>query len=710
MLVAQERGEVMRLVVAEKPSVAKAIAGALCDHPVFQSGFISVGSVGGEETLISWAAGHLVDLAEPAAYKPEWKKWNWDGLPLDPHGNWKWTVPSTAKKRYRELSQLLKKADTIVNACDPDREGEGIFTRIIRQAHQEKKTLLRLWANSIDTEGIRNAWKHLQPVSATRGLADASDARAKADWMTGMTASRAYSLLYNRKCAIGRVETPLLAMIVERDQQIAHHVPTPFYRVLLPIQGVTLTSEKIPTREQAEELAQSLPSQVTLSVEEKQVVKNPPLLHSLTSVQREANTRFALTAKETLSALQATYEKGLTTYPRTDSRYITSDDEATLTQLLEDPFLSTLQFTVHTPQDVKASRVVNNRKVEGHTALLPTAQLTPTAFKSLKESEQQVVGLLIQRMWQATSTPQLLSHTTICCTNNNMKFSATADRVVDPGWTRHTPSTQQDWTLPSTLTDGATLPLAGQPIVKESFTQPPKPYTEASLLADMEHAGRRVEDEALRKAIDDSSTHAGGIGTPATRASMIEKLLSHRYVIRSGGKITSTREGQQLISVLAPGLTSVEETARMEQGLTQITNNELRESVWLEQVSRQVATIPETARQHYQESFQKGNDMSDKESFGECPKCGSPVVKTGSIWQCSQTHNQKNADGSWTTTGCGWKLFGRIASHQLTDAQVRTLLSGETVEASDFVSKKSGKKFTARLTVDADKGVAFNFD
>lgn len=690
----------MQLIIAEKPSVAKAIATALSIHPQTEQGFIDLGTVDNKPTIISWAAGHLVDLDQPAAYKPEWKKWNWDELPIDPHGNWKWTVPTNAKARYSVLVKLMKQSDIIINACDPDREGEGIFTRIIQHSHQENKTLLRLWANSIDVDGIRAAWENLQPASMTRGLAAASDARAKADWMTGLTASRAYSLLYNRKCAIGRVETPLLAMIVERDQQIANHKPTPFYRVHIPMDGFTLVSQKLDTKQQAEELLAAIPDQVMVTVERKQMEQKPPLLHSLTSVQREANQQAGLTASETLAALQSTYEKGLTTYPRTDSQYITTDDVASLTLLLEDSFLQSSQFTTQMSGEHKAEQVANNRKVEGHTALLPTNKLTADAYATLSEREKTVVQLVVRRMWEATGTPRIHTQTKVCCTINNVEFSATGDTTIDPGWTVHEPSSASEKGkenhIPESVEDHATYAPIGALNFTEGLTQPPKPYTDSTLLAEMEHAGKRVEDQQLRTAINDDTNHSGGIGTPATRASMIEKTIKNGYAQRKGKHIISTTEGQQLINVLAPGLTNVEATARMEQGLTQIMNNQLDENDWLTLISQQVAGIPSAAQAHYQESFKKGNTMQNQQSYGSCPQCGQPVIKTGSIWQCSTNKNTKTESGQWTTSGCGFKLFPTIAGHKLTDKQVSDLLANKGVKAADLTSK-AGKKFTATL-------------
>ena len=714
----------MRLVIAEKPSVGRTIAQAISSSPEKKDGYIDCGQINGEHVLVSWAQGHLIDLADPKAYGSRWAKWTLDSLPVDPGSLFKWEISREkgAAGRYKALLPLMREADTLIDACDPDREGSGIFHRIIRQAGLEDTPALRLWANSMDADGIRQAWESMRPERETIGLAQASDARAKADWILGMTASRAYSLLYNRKCSIGRVETPTLAIVADRDQKIRDHVSTPYWTITIPLKGWTLTSQRIASQADAEIAIQQIPTTITLNrVERKNEQQKPPTLYDLTSLQRDANTEAGMTAGQTLTALQALYEAGLATYPRTDSRYITHDDASTLNQLLHDPLLADPRLTGTIAGDPAATNIgqtINDRKVEGHTALLPTSRLTAETWEKLPDSQKTIMRLIIRRMWEATGRPREHTSTKITATIGKTAYTATQDTTTAAGWatykpTKKTGEDQAEQHIPDSLETGDVVLVQGTPSLAEGHTKPPRAYTDASLLSAMEHAGRLVDDQELRAAIDDDSIHSGGLGTPATRAAIIDKLVKNKYLARDGRKLTTTDEGRGLIQIVAPALKAIEATGRMEQGLSAIADGTAGEDEWLSTIHQQAQHILPDARAGYKPEYKQQEETA--ESFGPCPICGKPVIKTKSgYWKCSANRKKKQGD-KWVpiagacTYGIWKKTIGNNKK-RLTDSLVRKTLGGETpIVKGAFHSKRTGKDYDLVLVPDRKWGIDGQF-
>lgn len=590
----------MRLIIAEKHSVGQAIAQALGTHAEKHDGYLQVG-----DDLVTWAQGHLVDLAAPDEYKDhDWDKWSLDTLPIDPTPAWQWKVSREkgADRQYGIVSELMRRDDVeaLVNACDPDREGEAIFRRIVQHAGI-RKPMSRLWVASLEEDAIRDAIRSMRPEDDYQGLADSAMIRAKADWLIGMNASRAYSLVYDARFTVGRVQTPTLAMIMDRDRRIAGHVAQPYWKVIAPMGGWKLAGERLDEREDAETLLRivNAPDYTfgIFKVERKQRHDAPPRLYDLTSLQKDMSRLHGLTAARTLAALQSLYEKRLTTYPRTDSRYITHDDE--------DP----------------AGNIIPANLTTG-VAIAPVPQ------------------------------------------------------------------------------GGATL--------SEGRTKPPKPFTEATLLAAMEHASRWVEDKELKAALDDDESHSGGIGTPATRADVIEKLIRTGYVERKGKQLRSTVQGQSLIDVVSPRLKDVALTADMERRLSQVEHDHADPARVETEFRDLAAGIPADTRTTVRQDHVQ-TKTRNAESFGDCPRCGKPVIKTGKVWQCSTNKREQQADGTWKTTeGCGWRAWTTIAGKTVTDSAMRRLLAGRKVGLKGFTSRKGGK-FDAALRIDEDKGIAFDF-
>ena len=655
----------MRLIIAEKHSVAQAIAGAL--EGVGQrngDGYIETGN-----NIVTWAQGHLVNLAKPDEYTDhDWKKWAMETLPIDPTPDWKWTISRTkgAARQYANITRLLRRDDVteLVNACDPDREGEAIFRRIITHAGVNLPTK-RLWVASLEEDAIRDAFARMKPETAYDGLAAAAEIRAKADWLIGMNASRAYSLAYDAHYTIGRVQTPTLAMIVDRDNQIEAHKSTPFWTVRVPMGGWQLTSEKRYADQQEARRILDLANApgVTFDVllkERKQQRDKPPRLYDLTGLQKDMAKLHGLSAAKTLAALQSLYERKLTTYPRTDSQYITHDDLETLRQLTQGQrLMEGFIDPKDKPAEPRLELTVNDKKVAGHTAILPTMQAGADRLEPLSSDEKLVLTRVVRRMWEAIGDDYVHEVTNVTAqfsgefcetqfdnpngfhdaTTAETGFVSHSDLPVSLGWKsiEHAKPEEEDAKdeprniIPANLEQGRSviLPSAGPATLKEGATKPPKPFTEATLLAAMEHASRYVEDKELKAALDDDESHSGGIGTPATRAEVIEKLIRSAYVERKGKQLRSTQSGRNLIAVTAPNRKSVESTALMEQQLTGVEHGEQDAQTVMEQFRKDARNI---AREACESVETNGRIIHAKqvkqamESYGPCPKCGQLVL------------------------------------------------------------------------------------
>lgn len=731
----------MRLIIAEKHSVGQAIAQALDGRVEKYDGYMQVG-----DDLVTWAQGHLVDLAAPDEYNDhDWGKWSLDTLPIDPTPAWQWKVSreKSADRQYKVIAGLMRRNDveSLVNACDPDREGEAIFRRIVAYAGIDKP-MRRLWVASLEEDAIRDALVSMKDESDYRGLADAAMIRAKADWLIGMNASRAYSLVYNARFTVGRVQTPTLAMIVDRDRRIAGHVAQPYWKVVAPMGGWKLTGERLDKREDAETLLRIVNAPDfrfgIFAVERKQRHDAPPRLYDLTNLQKDMSRLHGLTAACTLAALQALYEKRLTTYPRTDSQYVTTADLETLRGLTEgDRRVEGFIDPDVKPNQPRLELTVNDAKVAGHTAILPTMQADARALDELGEDERLVLTRVVRRMWEAVGEDYVHDTTMVIAnidphwcekhpdegrflSEGECRFISRSDQPVSLGWhaiERAKPQEDLDDDndmagniIPANLATGVSIaPIPhGGATLSEGQTKPPKPFTEATLLAAMEHASRWVEDKELKAALDDDESHSGGIGTPATRADVIEKLIRTGYVARKGKQLRSTRQGQSLIDVIAPRLKDVALTADMERQLSQVEHNHA-DPTQVEMEFRDLAAgIPSDAQNTVQQDHVQ-TKTRNTESFGDCPRCGKPVIKSGKVFQCSTNRREKQPDGTWKTMeGCGWRAWTTIAGKTVTDSAMRRLLAGQKISLKGFTSRK-GSKFDATLLVDKDKGIVFDF-
>lgn len=559
----------MILVIAEKPSVAQTIA-AVLGAKEKKDGFLT-----GSGYIVSWCVGHLVGLSEAAAYGEQYKKWSYDSLPILPQ-EWKYTVASDKEKQFKTLKELMHRADVseVVNACDAGREGELIF-RFVYEVAGCRKPTRRLWISSMEEAAIKEGFSHLKNGEAYDALFASALCRAKADWLIGINATRLFSVLYNHTLNVGRVQTPTLKMLVDRDAAITTFKKEKYYHVRLSLSGAEAASEKLSDRSEADRLkaaCEASKAVCTSLVKEKKTAA-PPKLFDLTSLQREANRLFGYTAKQTLDLAQALYEKRLLTYPRTDSAFLTDDmggTAANIAALLcgKLPFMQDVSFT----PDV--SRTLDSKKVSDHHAIIPTLELAKIDLAALPESERNILTLAGARLLFASAEPHSYEAVTAVFSCADNSFTAKGKSVLCVGWKElerryrltlkgkpDTGDRESDFVsgVPD-FTEGQTFSGFSAKVTAHD-TQPPKPHTEASLLLAMEHAGSEdTNTDAERK----------GLGTPATRAAVIEKLVNSGFVERKGKQLFPTKNGINLVCVLPDSLTSPKLTAEWENTLTLI--------------------------------------------------------------------------------------------------------------------------------------------
>ena len=668
-----------RLIVTEKPSVAMRYA-AVLGVKGRQDGYLE-----GRGYLISWCFGHLWGLADAVAYDPKYKKWNQSDLPILPT-TWQYQLLPGSQKQMALLRRLMDRADVteIVNACDPGREGELIFRNVYNLA-QCTKPMLRLWVSSMEDEAIREGFAHLRPGLAFNGVYEAALCRAQADWLVGINATRLFSTAYHRTLVIGRVISPTLSMVVNREQEIAGHKPETFYRVCLTCEGVVFQSEKM-DQAQAEALAAQCSGQTAVVEElrETEQVRTAPALLDLTALQRLANKQLGYTAQQTLDYAQSLYEKKLLTYPRTDSRYLTedmADGIPVLAQLCaaiteEDP-----------PEAILAGQVCCNGKVTDHTALLPTRSAGAADLSVLPTPELKLLQLVAHQVLLAVSPPWVRQETEATLSCGGARFTAKGTVTTQPGWRKYQPSEEK--TLPQ-LTQGQELAV-DQAEVKEGVTKPPAHYTEASLLAAMEQAGREEQPK---------ETQRRGIGTAATRAGILERLVSQGFVQRVRGKDGQTatlipaQSGSALAAILPEPLRSPQLTAQWEWSLQKIEDGLLEPEAFLSEVQEMVTGLVA--------DFAPVEDAeylfpSNRPVVGTCPRCGREVTESPKGFFCE---NPRCRFALWRDN-----RFFTNKQFALTKEKAQALLQHGEVFAEHLYSEKTGSYYDATIVLDTSAPV-----
>ena len=617
------------LVIAEKPSVAQSIAAVLGAREK-KDGFIE-----GNGYLVSWCVGHLVGLAEAAAYGEQYKKWSYDSLPILPQ-EWKYTVAADKKAQFDTIKDLMHREDVseVVNACDAGREGELIF-RFVYEVVGCKKPMRRLWISSMEDEAIRDGFSHLKDGRDYDPLFASALCRAKADWIIGINATRLFSCLYNHTLNVGRVQTPTLKMLVDRDAAITTFKKEKYYHVRLMLPGTEAVSERLPAADKARELKTACEASqaVCASVVKEQKTAAPPKLFDLTSLQREANRIFGYTAKQTLDLAQALYEKRLLTYPRTDSSYLTDDMGDTAAGIIT-MLCGKLPFMEDVALTPEVSRLLNSKKVSDHHAIIPTMELAKTDLSELPETERNILTLTGARLLMAAAEPHTFEAVTAVFECAGQTFTAKARTVLSDGWKglerryRATLKTKPDpedgeesGLLPGTLsfTEGQTFdsPTAK---VTEHDTTPPKPHNEASLLSAMERAGNEETDpDAERR----------GLGTPATRAAVIEKLVKGGFVERKGKQLIPTKNGINLVCVLPEALTSPKLTAEWENNLTQIAKGKADPDAFMGGIEEMAKGLVKSYP--FLSDEKKDLFKPERAELGKCPAAASRSMRERKI-------------------------------------------------------------------------------
>ncbi len=647
------------------------------------------GYMEGSGYIVSWCFGYLAELAGADTYDERFKKWRYDDLPIVPQ-KWEYLIKEDKSGQFELLRDLMNHADVteVINACDAGREGELIFRAVYYLAGCTK-TMKRLWISSMEDEAIRNGFENLRPGSEYDGLYQSALCRAKADWLVGINGTRLFSILYHRKLNVGRVVSPTLSLIVQRECEIDAFKPELFYTVHLDCGGFDASSERITGKTEAEKVMKNCQNQpVTVKyVERKEKSENPPLLYDLTTLQREANRQLGYTAQQTLDYVQALYEKRLCTYPRTDSRYLTEDMTAVLPALTE---ISAKVIDCDLLTTINTGKICNNAKVSDHHAIVPTVSVKNADVSVLPKGEREVLRLIARQLLCAVSEPFRYAETTVTLECGGHEFSAKGKNILQRGWKSYLDQESAEKILPD-LNEGDTISVK-EICIKTGKTTPPKRHTEDTVLSAMETAGKDdMPDDAERK----------GIGTPATRAAILEKLIAEGFVERKKhGKTTNlipTHAGISLITVLPEQLQSPLLTAEWEYRLKQVERGEVSAEDFIGDITDMMNDLTKT----YQ--VIKGAEVlfpSGREVVGKCPRCGGDVTESKKGFFCENTECRF---GLWRDN----KYFA--AKHiTLTRDHVTKLLSDKQVYMTGLYSQKNGKNYDAWVILD-DNGEFVRF-
>ena len=654
------------MIVTEKPSVAMSYAKVLGVQGR-QDGYLE-----GSGYIVSWCIGHLVELAPPSTYDEKYVKWNVADLPILPQ-RWQYLVSASTKKQFGILKKLMHRADveSIICATDAGREGELIFRLVYEQAGC-KKPVSRLWLSSMEDNAIREGFANLKPSTEYDALYQAALCRERADWMVGINCSRLFSCLYGRPLAVGRVMTPTLAMTVEREASIAAFVPEKFYTVALELtSGFVASSRRISEKDAAEKLLAECRKEMVSTIQKitrKEKSENPPPLYDLTTLQRDANRLLGYSAHQTLKYAQSLYEKKLTTYPRTDSCYIADEDEEMLEELAEEME----HFLGITPEDMddaapRTRRTVNREKVTDHHAILPTRSMLQTDLDALPKGERNILKLIIARTLMAVSKPFRYLETLLTTECAGEEFTAKGKEILEEGWKAverkvlaDILNRKKEFTALPPVEESECGILHAE--LKEGQTSPPKHYTEDTLLHSMETASAEsMPEDAERQ----------GIGTPATRAATIEKLVQKGFLERKGDKKTKvllpTDKGKALITVMPEEIQSADMTADWETKLLRVERGEMEPETFMTEINDMISSLVNTT-----EAVKGASALMKNKVIGICPNCGKSVVEREKGWFCE---NRECRFVLWKDNAffkrLGKRLDGRMADKLLRDGRVR---------------------------------------
>lgn len=683
----------MILVIAEKPSVAQSIAKVL-GATSRKDGYMEGGNY-----IVSWCFGHLVELADASSYDERYAKWRYDDLPIVPE-SWMFEVTKDKAQQFKVLSALMKdkRVTELVCATDAGREGELIFRLVYNKAGCTKP-FKRLWISSLEDSAIREGFQHLRDGKEYDRLYEAALSRSKADWIVGINGTRLFTTLYHKKLVVGRVQTPTLAMLVERDGKISTFQKEKYFNVHVGKDDLTADLEKVKTEEEAKKIAAACEKKqaVVSSLKRETKTVNPPKLYDLTTLQREANRYYGFTAQQTLDLVQTLYEKKLLTYPRTDSQFITDDMEDTARQVIsivcrQLPLFSGVSIT----PDI--ARVTDNSKVTDHHAILPTVQLEKQDVSALPQSEQKILNLVGMRLLCATGEKHTYAETQITLSCEGYAFKTKGKTVIQNGW-----KAIEELFKASLKTKEKDDPMKSLPEVHEGdvldsvsasvtehFTTPPKQYTEDTLLSAMETAGNDQFDD---------DTEKKGLGTPATRAGIIEKLVKSGFAERKGKSLIPTKDGCNLVCVLPEQITSPTMTAEWENTLMEIERGKADADAFLSGIVRMTGDLVK-AYPFLSDAEAQRFGMG-KEEIGKCPRCGSPVYVGKGNFYCS------NRECSF----CLWEdnKFFSSKKKKLTKKIAKELLDKGWCRVTGLYTPKKPQLYDAVIRLDDSGGKYVSF-
>ena len=680
------------LVIAEKPSVAQSYAKNLSAYKR-EDGYLE-----GESCIVSWCLGHLAEYAQPEEYDPKYEKWQFDDLPILPE-TWKLKVSKDKKKQFEVIKTLMNRSDVeyLVNGCDAGREGELIFQRVYDLAGC-RKPVKRLWISSMEDAAIQKGFQTMKSEEEYKNLCMAAVCRAQADWLIGMNGTRAYTTRYFKRLVVGRVQTPTLAMLAERQERIEHFQKEAFYKVALTDGKLTVVSENIANEEAADLLAALCNGSTAVVTQMKKERKKsfPPKLYDLTSLQREANRYFGYTAKRTLDMLQELYEEKLITYPRTDSQFVTEDMKDSVEELVEKmPVL--LSFVDYGQLGHGIKRVINNAKVSDHHAILPTKEAVEKGIADLPADKKNLMMLICQQLVQATGEEYLYEQTDITVKCQEHDFKSRGKIPVQMGFKEVEKAFKQlcvkaepveekekETSIPAGYEEGMRIfPVKAEKTTH--YTSPPKPFNEDTLLAAMETAGNKEFD---------SETEKKGLGTPATRASIIEKLVSSGYAQRKGKQILPSTEGKELVKVMPEYLKSAVMTAEWENQLLMMEKGQITDTQFMGEITSLVRKILEVCREIPEE--ERRRFQTAREVIGKCPVCGCDVFEGKQNFYCS---NRQCDFALWKEN----RFLGSMEKN-LDKKMARELLDKACTHVKGLYSKKKDMKFDADLLLTLEDG------
>ena len=680
------------LVIAEKPSVAQSYAKNLSAYKR-EDGYLE-----GESCIVSWCLGHLAEYAQPEEYDQKYEKWQFDDLPILPE-TWKLKVSKDKKKQFEVIKTLMNRSDVeyLVNGCDAGREGELIFQRVYDLAGC-RKPVKRLWISSMEDAAIQKGFQTMKSEEEYKNLCMAAVCRAQADWLIGMNGTRAYTTRYFKRLVVGRVQTPTLAMLAEWQERIEHFQKEAFYKVALTDGKLTVVSENIANEEAADLLAALCNGSTAVVTQMKKERKKsfPPKLYDLTSLQREANRYFGYTAKRTLDMLQELYEEKLVTYPRTDSQFVTEDMKDSVEELVEKmPVL--LSFVDYGQLGHGIKRVINNAKVSDHHAILPTKEAVEKGIADLPSDKKNLMMLICQQLVQATGEEYLYEQTDITVKCQEQDFKARGKIPVQMGFKEVEKAFKQlcvkaepvegkekETSIPAGYEEGMRIfPVKAEKTTH--YTSPPKPFNEDTLLAAMETAGNKEFD---------SETEKKGLGTPATRASIIEKLVSSGYAQRKGKQILPSTEGKELVKVMPEYLKSAVMTAEWENQLLMMEKGQITDTQFMGEITSLVRKILEVCREIPEE--ERRRFQTAREVIGKCPVCGCDVFEGKQNFYCS---NRQCDFALWKEN----RFLGSMEKN-LDKKMARELLDKACTHVKGLYSKKKDMKFDADLLLTLEDG------